>query len=112
MINNPSEEPSSSNTIVAKAIWAALQTQTSNNAKNFITKMAKEEIAKALEAGADILEFAVGVSMAVCVYKGRVFVLTMNFLVLHVRTTKDKVTMECSLKVWLTLNITVHLKME
>uniref|UniRef100_A0A8C2TUX1 UDP-glucose ceramide glucosyltransferase-like 1 n=1 Tax=Coturnix japonica TaxID=93934 RepID=A0A8C2TUX1_COTJA len=63
MINNPSEEPNSSNTIVAKAIWAALQTQTSNNAKNFITKMAKEEIAKALEAGADILEFAVGVSM-------------------------------------------------
>uniref|UniRef100_A0A669QV82 UDP-glucose ceramide glucosyltransferase-like 1 n=1 Tax=Phasianus colchicus TaxID=9054 RepID=A0A669QV82_PHACC len=49
-----------SNTVVAKAIWAALQTQTSNNAKNFITKMAKEEIAKALEAGADILEFAVG----------------------------------------------------
>lgn len=52
-----------------------------------------------MTAGADILEFAVGVSMAVCVYKGRVFVLTMNFLVLHVRTTKDKVTMECSLKV-------------
>ncbi|POI21600.1 hypothetical protein CIB84_014653, partial [Bambusicola thoracicus] len=99
MINNPSEEPNSSNTIVAKAIWAALQTQTSNNAKNFITKMAKEEIAKALEAGADILEFAVGVSMAVCVYKDRVFVLTMNFLALHVHTTKDKVTMECSPKV-------------
>uniref|UniRef100_A0A8C3MUE3 UDP-glucose ceramide glucosyltransferase-like 1 n=1 Tax=Geospiza parvula TaxID=87175 RepID=A0A8C3MUE3_GEOPR len=60
MINNPSEEPNSQNTIVAKAIWAALQTQTSNNAKNFITKMAKEETVKALEAGADILEFAVG----------------------------------------------------
>uniref|UniRef100_A0A8C3BB67 UDP-glucose ceramide glucosyltransferase-like 1 n=1 Tax=Cairina moschata TaxID=8855 RepID=A0A8C3BB67_CAIMO len=61
MINNPSEDPNSKNTLVAKAIWAALQTQTSNNAKNFITKMAKEETAKALEAGADILEFAVGV---------------------------------------------------
>uniref|UniRef100_A0A8C5TLP6 UDP-glucose ceramide glucosyltransferase-like 1 n=1 Tax=Malurus cyaneus samueli TaxID=2593467 RepID=A0A8C5TLP6_9PASS len=60
MINNPSEDPNSQNTIVAKAIWAALQTQTSNNAKNFITKMAKEETVKALEAGADILEFAVG----------------------------------------------------
>uniref|UniRef100_A0A493U0X3 UDP-glucose glycoprotein glucosyltransferase 1 n=1 Tax=Anas platyrhynchos platyrhynchos TaxID=8840 RepID=A0A493U0X3_ANAPP len=60
MINNPSEDPNSKNTLVAKAIWAALQTQTSNNAKNFITKMAKEETAKALEAGADILEFAVG----------------------------------------------------
>lgn len=62
MINNPSEEPSNENTLITRAIWAALQTQTSNNAKNFITKMAKEEIAKALEAGADIAEFAVGVS--------------------------------------------------
>uniref|UniRef100_A0A672UE81 UDP-glucose ceramide glucosyltransferase-like 1 n=1 Tax=Strigops habroptila TaxID=2489341 RepID=A0A672UE81_STRHB len=61
MINNPSNDPNSQNTVVAKAIWAALQTQTSNNAKNFITKMAKEETAKALKAGADILEFAVGV---------------------------------------------------
>ncbi|XP_019341673.1 UDP-glucose:glycoprotein glucosyltransferase 1 isoform X2 [Alligator mississippiensis] len=60
MINNPSEEPSNENTLITRAIWAALQTQTSNNAKNFITKMAKEEIAKALEAGADIAEFAVG----------------------------------------------------
>lgn len=72
MINNPSEDPNSQNTLVAKAIWAALQTQTSNNAKNFITKMAKEETAKALEAGADILEFAVGVSVFVAIYKGRV----------------------------------------
>lgn len=63
MINNPSEEPDSKNTVVARAIWAALQTQTSNNAKNFITKLAKEENAKVLEAGADITEFAVGVSM-------------------------------------------------
>ncbi|XP_025065410.1 UDP-glucose:glycoprotein glucosyltransferase 1 isoform X3 [Alligator sinensis] len=60
MINNPSEEPSNENTLITRAIWAALQTQTSNNAKNFVTKMAKEEIAKALEAGADIAEFAVG----------------------------------------------------
>lgn len=80
MINNPSEDPNSKNTLVAKAIWAALQTQTSNNAKNFITKMAKEETAKALEAGADILEFAVGVSMSVGVYKGRVLAHLMNFL--------------------------------
>uniref|UniRef100_A0A8C0FS95 UDP-glucose ceramide glucosyltransferase-like 1 n=1 Tax=Bubo bubo TaxID=30461 RepID=A0A8C0FS95_BUBBB len=75
MINNPSEDPNSQNTLVAKAIWAALQTQTSNNAKNFITKMAKEENAKAVEAGADILEFAVGVSMFVGIYKGRVLCL-------------------------------------
>lgn len=62
VISNPSEDPTSNNTIIARAIWAALQTQTSNNAKNFITKLAKEENAKMLEAGADITEFAVGVS--------------------------------------------------
>lgn len=62
MINNPSEDPAAKNTIIARAIWAALQTQTSNNAKNFITKLLKEENAKMLEAGTDITEFAVGVS--------------------------------------------------
>lgn len=63
MINNPSEEPDSKNTVIARAIWAALQTQTSNSAKNFITKLSKEENAKLLEAGANITEFAVGVSI-------------------------------------------------
>uniref|UniRef100_A0AAY4AMJ7 UDP-glucose ceramide glucosyltransferase-like 1 n=1 Tax=Denticeps clupeoides TaxID=299321 RepID=A0AAY4AMJ7_9TELE len=43
MINNPSESPSKENSRVARAIWAAMQTQTANNAKNFITKMAKED---------------------------------------------------------------------
>uniref|UniRef100_A0A8D2IJG0 UDP-glucose ceramide glucosyltransferase-like 1 n=1 Tax=Varanus komodoensis TaxID=61221 RepID=A0A8D2IJG0_VARKO len=46
VINNPSEDPANENTVIARAIWAALQTQTSNNAKNFITKLAKEENAK------------------------------------------------------------------
>lgn len=63
MINNPSEDPAAETTIIARAIWAALQTQTSNNAKNFITKLLKEENAKMLEAGTDITEFAVGVSV-------------------------------------------------
>uniref|UniRef100_A0A8D2IS59 UDP-glucose ceramide glucosyltransferase-like 1 n=1 Tax=Varanus komodoensis TaxID=61221 RepID=A0A8D2IS59_VARKO len=63
VINNPSEDPANENTVIARAIWAALQTQTSNNAKNFITKLAKEENAKMLEAGADITQFAVGVSV-------------------------------------------------
>lgn len=63
MINNPSEDPASENTVIARAIWAALQTQTSNIAKNFITKLAKEENAKELKAGAAITEFAVGVSV-------------------------------------------------
>lgn len=62
MINNPTESPSNETSRVARAIWAVMQTQTSNNAKNFITKLSKEETAKALESGADIAEFAVGVS--------------------------------------------------
>lgn len=63
MINNPSEDISYKNTQISRAIWAALQTQTSNAAKNFITKMAKEETSEALAAGADIREFSVGVSL-------------------------------------------------
>lgn len=61
MINNPSAAPSAETSRVARAIWAAMQTQTANNAKNFITKMSKEEAAVALEKGVDIGEFAVGV---------------------------------------------------
>lgn len=95
MINNPSEDPNSQNTLVAKAIWAALQTQTSNNAKNFITKMAKEEIAKAIEAGADILEFAVGVSMFVGLYKGRVLCFSSTeFFSVVCSYAKEAVTVE------------------
>lgn len=63
MINNPSQEISYSNTPIFRAIWAALQTQTSNSAKNFITKMAKEETAEALATGVDIGEFSVGVRL-------------------------------------------------
>lgn len=61
MINNPSQNASNENSLIARAIWSAMQTQTSNNAKNFITKMAKEETAQALYGGSDIAEFAVGV---------------------------------------------------
>lgn len=61
MINNPSAALSTETSRVARAIWAAMQTQSANNAKNFITKMAKEETAAALEKGVDIGEFAVGV---------------------------------------------------
>lgn len=65
MINNPSEDISYEKTQISRAIWAALQTQTSNSAKNFITKMAKEETAEALAAGTDIREFSVGVSLCI-----------------------------------------------
>lgn len=61
MINNPSTAPSAKTSPVARAIWAAMQTQSANNAKNFITKMAKEETAASLQKGVDIGEFAVGV---------------------------------------------------
>lgn len=61
MINNPSAAPSAQNTRVARAMWAAMQTQSANNAKNFITKLTKEETAAALESGADVGDFAVGV---------------------------------------------------
>lgn len=63
MINNPKEDIKYENTQISRAIWAALQTQTSSTAKNFITKMAKEGPAEALAAGADVGEFAVGVSI-------------------------------------------------
>lgn len=63
MINNPSEDVSYENTQISRAIWAALQTQTSSSAKNFITKMAKEETAEALAAGAHMGQFSVGVSL-------------------------------------------------
>uniref|UniRef100_A0A8C5ATF2 UDP-glucose glycoprotein glucosyltransferase 1 n=1 Tax=Gadus morhua TaxID=8049 RepID=A0A8C5ATF2_GADMO len=58
MINNPSAAVTPEGSRVARAVWAAMQTQTANNAKNFITKMAKEDTARALEAGADIRSFA------------------------------------------------------
>ena len=61
MINNPSADLSAETTLVTRAIWAAMQTQSANNAKNFITKMAKEDTATALEGGADVGAFAVGV---------------------------------------------------
>lgn len=63
MINNPKEDIKYENTQISRAIWAALQTQTSSTAKNFITKMVKEGPAEALAAGADVGEFAVGVSI-------------------------------------------------
>ena len=62
VINNPSESPSDDTSRIARAIWSAFRTQSPNNAKNFITKLSKEETASVLASGADIAEFAVGVS--------------------------------------------------
>lgn len=71
MINNPSATPSADTTRVARAIWAAMQTQSANNAKNFITKLTKEETAAALQKGVEIGEFAVGVRREGCVMIAR-----------------------------------------
>uniref|UniRef100_A0A4W6ECH1 UDP-glucose ceramide glucosyltransferase-like 1 n=1 Tax=Lates calcarifer TaxID=8187 RepID=A0A4W6ECH1_LATCA len=76
MINNPSDAPSS------------MQTQSANNAKNFITKMAKEETAAALQKGVDIGEFAVGgmdVSLFKSAYEGPKF----DFLLSHAAYCRD-----------------------
>ncbi|TRY99699.1 hypothetical protein DNTS_029439 [Danionella cerebrum] len=82
LINNPSENPSNENSVIARAIWAAMQTQTSNNAKNFITKMAKEETAQALHGGTAIAEFAVG-GMDVPLFKSAYESPNVNFLLAH-----------------------------
>ncbi|XP_056151310.1 UDP-glucose:glycoprotein glucosyltransferase 1 [Lampris incognitus] len=88
MINNPSTSPSTETSRVARAIWAAVQTQTANNAKNFITKMAKEDTATALAKGVDVGEFAVGgmdVSLFKSAYEGPKF----DFLLSHAAYCRD-----------------------
>ncbi|XP_062950873.1 UDP-glucose:glycoprotein glucosyltransferase 1 isoform X2 [Cynocephalus volans] len=87
-INNPSEEISYENTQISRAIWAALQTQTSNSAKNFITKMAKEETAQALAAGADIGEFSVG-GMDFSLFKEVFESSKMDFILSHAVYCRD-----------------------
>ncbi|XP_007461376.1 PREDICTED: UDP-glucose:glycoprotein glucosyltransferase 1 [Lipotes vexillifer] len=88
MINNPSEDISYEKTQVSRAIWAALQTQTSNSAKNFITKMAKEETAEVLAAGADIGEFSVG-GMDFSLFKEVFESSKMDFILSHAMYCRD-----------------------
>ncbi|XP_044147949.1 LOW QUALITY PROTEIN: UDP-glucose:glycoprotein glucosyltransferase 1-like [Bufo gargarizans] len=88
MINNPSQDPSSETTRIGRAIWAALQTQTSNNAKNFITKIIKEENAGALEAGQDIAEFAVG-GMDVSLFREAFDSPKVDFILSHAAYCRD-----------------------
>uniref|UniRef100_A0A452TRP9 UDP-glucose ceramide glucosyltransferase-like 1 n=1 Tax=Ursus maritimus TaxID=29073 RepID=A0A452TRP9_URSMA len=88
MINNPSEDISYENTQISRAIWAALQTQTSNSAKNFITKMAKEETAEALAAGADIGGFSVG-GMDFSLFKEVFESSKMDFILSHAMYCRD-----------------------
>lgn len=88
MINNPSADVSTETSRVARAIWAAMQTQSANNAKNFITKLAKEETAAALERGVDIGEFAVG-GMDVSLFKSAYEDSKFDFLLSHAAFCRD-----------------------
>uniref|UniRef100_A0A8C8IYC8 UDP-glucose ceramide glucosyltransferase-like 1 n=1 Tax=Oncorhynchus tshawytscha TaxID=74940 RepID=A0A8C8IYC8_ONCTS len=88
LINNPSDSPSEENSRVARAIWAAMQTQTANNAKNYITKLAKEETAKALETGADVTQFTVG-GMDVALFKSAFEGPKFDFLLSHTVYCRD-----------------------
>ncbi|KAG8580308.1 hypothetical protein GDO81_007237 [Engystomops pustulosus] len=88
MINNPSKNPSPETTRIGRAIWAALQTQTSNNAKNFITKIIKEENARALEAGQDAAEFAVG-GMDVSLFREAFDSPKVDFILSHAAYCRD-----------------------
>ncbi|XP_068608113.1 UDP-glucose:glycoprotein glucosyltransferase 1 [Brachionichthys hirsutus] len=88
MLNNPSAALSVESSHVARAIWAAMQTQSANNAKNFITKMAKEETAAALEKRVDIGEFAVG-GMDVALFKEAYESPVFDFLRSHALYCRD-----------------------
>uniref|UniRef100_A0A3P8PGB5 UDP-glucose ceramide glucosyltransferase-like 1 n=1 Tax=Astatotilapia calliptera TaxID=8154 RepID=A0A3P8PGB5_ASTCA len=88
MINNPSADVSAETTRVTRAIWSAMQTQTANNAKNFITKMAKEETAAALQKGVDVSEFAVG-GMDLSLFKSAYEASKFNFLLSHTAYCRD-----------------------
>uniref|UniRef100_A0A8C2UXN0 UDP-glucose:glycoprotein glucosyltransferase 1 n=1 Tax=Chinchilla lanigera TaxID=34839 RepID=A0A8C2UXN0_CHILA len=88
IINNPSEEITYEHTQISRAIWAALQTQTSNSAKNFITKMVKEDTSEALAAGADIGEFSVG-GMDFSLFKEVFESSQMDFILSHAVYCRD-----------------------
>lgn len=88
MVNNPSADVSPETSRVARAIWAAMQTQSANNAKNFITKLAKEETAAALGKGADIGEFAVG-GMDMSLFKSAYEDSKFDFLLSHAAFCRD-----------------------
>uniref|UniRef100_A0A3B3C019 Thioredoxin domain-containing protein n=1 Tax=Oryzias melastigma TaxID=30732 RepID=A0A3B3C019_ORYME len=88
MINNPSANPSAETSRVTRSIWAAMQTQSANNAKNFITKMAKEETAAALQRGVDIADFSVG-GMDLPLFKSAYDSPKFDFLLSHAAYCRD-----------------------
>ncbi|XP_077153267.1 UDP-glucose:glycoprotein glucosyltransferase 2 [Ranitomeya variabilis] len=59
IINNPTSKITEENTLISRAIWAALLTQKSHNMLTFFTKLSKEEIKDALTKGQKIKDFLV-----------------------------------------------------
>ncbi|MGH0151390.1 UNVERIFIED_CONTAM: hypothetical protein FKN15_020190 [Acipenser sinensis] len=88
MVNNPAEKAMPENSHIARAIWAAIQTQTANNAKNFITKLSKEDTAEAVESGADVADFAVG-GMDISLFKSAYDSPKVDFLLSHAAFCRD-----------------------
>uniref|UniRef100_UPI00358F5325 UDP-glucose:glycoprotein glucosyltransferase 1 n=1 Tax=Myxine glutinosa TaxID=7769 RepID=UPI00358F5325 len=59
LINNPGNSSGAEAWPVARALWATLTTQIGSHAKNMVTKLAKEENARAIESGTPVIDFAV-----------------------------------------------------
>ncbi|XP_073520253.1 UDP-glucose:glycoprotein glucosyltransferase 2 [Phyllobates terribilis] len=59
IINNPTSKMTEGNTLISRAIWAALLTQKSHNMLTFFTKLSKEETKDALTKGQKINDFLV-----------------------------------------------------
>ena len=62
IVNNPASKITEDNTIIARAILAAFLTQKNASRKSFLSRILKEEVAKALATGAKIKKFFVPVS--------------------------------------------------
>ncbi|KAM9319983.1 UDP-glucose:glycoprotein glucosyltransferase 2 [Gastrophryne carolinensis] len=59
ILNNPSSKITEDNTLISRAIWAALLTQKSQNLLSFFTNLARKDTADALTKGRKIKEFVV-----------------------------------------------------
>ncbi|KAG8586345.1 hypothetical protein GDO81_005352 [Engystomops pustulosus] len=57
IINNPTSKMTEENTLISRAIWAALLTQKSHNILTFFTKLSREETMESLTKGRKIKEF-------------------------------------------------------
>lgn len=61
VINNPSGKPTEDNTLLYRAIWAALLTQKNKAAAEFVQKLLKEESSQMLQQGTKIKELLIQV---------------------------------------------------